>query len=221
MRSAFRRGYIDLSRVKAYIFDDDRTAKRTVRVHWTLLLGYVAVGGFQLAYWRWVGFTLLVLAHITGHVFAASRARILVRSVDVTLLGGLCHSASASWRRKGVVAVSGILAQALVFLAASAWILLLRPPYDSAIRDVLWVWIVPNGIMAGANLLPIPTSDGPRLLLFIRQLRAARAVESLRKATHAASRSVDESDAAFARSQEYVDALADDILAQFRKDNQD
>ena len=219
MAGVFRGGYLDLSRVQAYLFDDARPEKRSVRVHWTLVFGYFAVAGFQLAYWRWVGLTLLLIAHVSGHVFAAWKTRVLVQSVDVTLLGGRCKvSGKTTWQREGIVAAAGLLAQAALFAIASCWLLFLQPPADSAIRDLLWIWIVPNAVIAGANLLPFPTSDARGLWLLVQQLVAARSQKRVRDATHDARRSLEEADAAFARSENQADEIANDVLARVKKD---
>lgn len=219
MPSVFRGGYLDLARVKAFVFDDDRPEKRSVRVHWTLVFGYVAVGGFQPAYWRWLGLTLLLIAHVSGHVIAAWKTRVLVQSVDVTLLGGRCNvSGATSWRREGVVAMAGLIAQSMLLVVASGWVLFFRPLEGSVILEFLSVWIIPNAVIAGANLLPIPTSDGPQLWLLARQLGTARMQSRVRNATHDTRRSLEEADAAFARSEERADEIADDILARVKKD---
>lgn len=219
MASAFRGGYLNLARVQAYLVDEAETDRRTVRVHWTLVFGYLAAGGLQLAYWRWLGLTLLLIAHVSGHVFAAWRCRVLVQSVDVTLLGGRCKfSGNTSWRREGLIAVSGLLAQAALFVIAASWLLVLSPPGDSAIRDLLWIWIVPNAVIAAANLLPLPTSDASGLWRLLQQLVTARSQEIVRGMTHDARRSLEETDAAFARIEDRAEEIADDILARVKKD---
>jgi hypothetical protein len=96
---------------------------------------------------------------------------------------------------------------------------LLDPTADSAIRALLWVWIVPNAVLLAANLFPIPTSDAPQLWLAFQQVLATRDQEAARTAAHAARRSLEESDAAFAHSDMDAEKLADDILARVRKDD--
>lgn len=131
--------------------------------------------------------------------------------------GCLVRASRSSWRIEGLVASGGLVAQAALLAVASAWMLLLRPPVTSAIHEILWVWVVPNLVIAGFNLLPLPTSDGPELWLFGRQLLAARKQANARDARHDSMRDLEESDARFEAAQQEADRIAGDILASVRK----
>ena len=86
------------------------------------------------------------------------------------------------------------------------------------IREILSVWVIPNAVIAAANLLPIPTSDGPQVWLFVQQLGAARARSRIRNSTLDARRSLEEADSEFAKSEDQAEKIADEILARVRKD---
>ena len=105
-----RGGYFDVARIKAFPQDDERAERRSIRVHWSVVIGCALAGG---------------------------------------------------------------------------WLLAIAPPEGSAIRGALMVWLVQNAVMAAANLLPLPTSDGPAIWLFARQLRAARGQQLVRDLSHA------------------------------------
>lgn len=156
-----------------------------VRLHFTLPLGaYFFVGldpGAMLA------FFLLILVHEAGHAALVVRAGARVERIDIHGLGGLC-----AWRgfvvpyQRALIAWGGVLAQAIVYGAALAWLRLHGPPDLSYSSSFFYVFLGPNLRIIGFNLLPIRPLDGaeawPLLPMIWRRFTGERAHAAAKKA---------------------------------------
>ena len=93
-----------------------------VRVHWSLALSALVLGGVRLDPAGWLGIVLVVLAHEVGHAVLVRRYRLTVESIDLHGLGGECrYSGLAKGWQTAVIAWGGVLAQALL-LPVGFWL---------------------------------------------------------------------------------------------------
>jgi stage IV sporulation protein FB len=130
-----------------------------IRVHWTTPLGAFVFSGARFAPGAWLGFALLIVIHELGHAALARRYGVRVRGIDVYGLGGECRlSGGATKRQYQIIAWGGVLAQAVLFVAAIA---ALRPlsntPFTSELAES---FVGTNLWLICFNLLPIAPLDG-------------------------------------------------------------
>jgi Zn-dependent protease len=134
-----------------------------VRAHWSLPLGAWFFCGFHWAPVAWLTFALLILAHELGHAFMVRVAGAHVLGVDLTVFGGLCTWQGHTNRfQRAYIAAGGVLAQAVIFVAATmvqARRLALFGAYTPIVLDVL---ISDNLWIAMINLLPVAPLDGAK-----------------------------------------------------------
>lgn len=149
-----------------------------LRLHWSLPLSAVVLGGMRFDPAAWLGLVLVVLAHELGHAALVHRYRLPVVAVDLHGMGGECRYEGHPTRwQVAVIAWGGVLAQ-LALLPLGLWLApRMAPSFASGVlasfgRPSLWMLLF--------NLLPIPPLDGaeawrlPGLWRAARRRRAAR-----------------------------------------------
>ncbi len=135
--------------------------KIPIRAHWSLPIGMWWFSGMSLDPLAWVALALLILWHELGHAFLVRRYRYPVVSVDLTGFGGLCrYSGSPTAWQNSVIAWGGVLAQALIFVAASTYQFFIGVPSTAWAHTLLWVATTANLRLIAFNLLPLPPLDG-------------------------------------------------------------
>jgi Zn-dependent protease len=145
----FRNGYLPVAHWKG----------TPIRLHWTLPVGALLLGGLSPVFW--VVFFGLVLVHEMGHAALVRRYGHQVLSLDVTGFGGMCRWAGqATDHERSVIAWGGVIAQAAVLIVAGLTVAILGWPQTWPLRQVTSVLIGTNALLIGLNLLPIPPFDG-------------------------------------------------------------
>jgi membrane-associated protease RseP (regulator of RpoE activity) len=147
-----------------------------IRFHWSVLLGAAIFSGLRFAPAFWVAFPVLVLVHELGHAWVIRRLGHRTLAIDVTGFGGLCHwdARYASRLHHALVAWGGVVAQFLLFLAASAYLALTGGPHFTWEAQVLYVFTTTNLLLIALNLLPFAPLDGARAWMLFSELRHAR-----------------------------------------------
>lgn len=150
-----------------------------LRVHWTLPLGALVLGGGNFQPGVLLGFTLLVLAHEVGHALLVRRYRCRVISIDVHALGGVCRwSGDATAIERAKIAWGGVDAQLALFCATVGLLACFGEPESRIPSQIARTFTTINGYMMALNLLPVAPFDGaeawklPRLLAARRRARA-------------------------------------------------
>ncbi len=134
-----------------------------VRVHLFTLPAMLLLWGRHTHWAGLVALAALVLIHELGHAFLVRRYRARVLAIDLLPFGGEC-----AWRgevsslERALISWGGVLAQALVFIAAELLVQLGYSPRTHAEASVLGVALDSNLFMIAFNLLPIPPLDGSK-----------------------------------------------------------
>lgn len=137
-----------------------------VRLHWSLLLGGFLFCAAQPHPLLLLGYVLLLLAHLLGHLLATAGTRLRVSGAMLHALGGeLLGEGEVSPVRRSLIALCGVLAQLALLLLA----LCLAMPAD--LHDAL---TRRNGVMLLLNLVPLKPLDGAQAWRLPRRLLAAR-----------------------------------------------
>jgi Zn-dependent protease len=145
----FETGYFEIGKVRGV----------PLRLHWTLPVGMLLLGG--LSPLVWLAFTALVLAHEAGHALLVRRYRLHVLSIDLTGFGGATRWAGhATEHQKSVIAWGGVAAQAVLLVAALAAFVVAGPPTSSMGHALSSVFIRSNLFIIALNLLPMAPFDG-------------------------------------------------------------
>ena len=183
--SAVRGGYLTLARWHS----------ASIRVHWTLPIGAFVFGQGRLAPGFWLGFVLLVLGHEIGHAVLVRRSGCHVVSIDVHALGGVCRwQGNATDIQRAQIAWGGVLAQALLFVAAAVGLELAGDPRSMFVRDLVDAFVSANVLMILLNLFPVSPLDGaeawklPRLLIARRLARRISRTRDLAEAKRSVER---------------------------------
>lgn len=130
-----------------------------IRVHWSMPLGALVLGGMSPAFW--LAFFVIVLLHEGGHALLVRHYRHRVVSVDVTGLGGLCRwQGRATARERAVIAWGGVAAQAALLLVTGALVLVFGYPASGPLHTLASAFIRTNAFIILLNLVPIPPLDG-------------------------------------------------------------
>jgi len=144
-----------------------------IRFHWSTALGALFFGGFAFRPAFWLAFVVLVLVHELGHALLVQRLGHRALSIEVTGFGGLCRwdGGRATELHRTLIAWGGVLAQAVLLVAAYAYLALLGPVTNIHEAQILSAFTRTNLWLIGLNLLPIPPLDGAqawRILKFVR-----------------------------------------------------
>jgi Zn-dependent protease len=149
-----------------------------VRVHWTLPVAalLLTLTSLRLVPGAWLGFLLVVLVHQIGHAVAVLRGGLRLVAVDVTGVGGACRfEGIPTPRRRVLIAWSGVLAQALLLLAAILWRAVFGRPEHAFVADLVESLVRANGALIFFNLIPLRPFDGAEAWGVIPLVAAARA----------------------------------------------
>jgi Zn-dependent protease len=131
-----------------------------VRVHWSMIVGLVLVGGLQPG--AWLGFLIVIIAHELGHAVLVRFFGQRVVGLSFHALGGECYwtGQPKSWQR-GLIAWGGVAGQSVVACVAWGVARLLPFVFTGWFGDALGRAVVDSNLaMAAFNLLPIPPLDG-------------------------------------------------------------
>jgi Zn-dependent protease len=147
-----------------------------VRVHFSVVLGFLFVSGARFAPGAWLGYFVLVCMHELGHALLARRYRLQVYDVIIHGLGGYCtHEGTDSAFQRSVIAWGGVLAQLLLFVAAAIvsgstlghgmlFAAVSGQDYvgyaHTLANDFLGVMLSTNLLIIALNLLPLRGLDG-------------------------------------------------------------
>jgi Zn-dependent protease len=164
----FESGYWTLGRIRGV----------PVRLHWTLPLGALIFGRFQIVPGFWLGFFVLVLVHELGHAFLVKRRGLHTFEVRIHGLGGVCMHERGTHYDQAIIAWGGVLAQAVVLLVPALLVQAFVPlPPSAFLLELLYALTFTNLLLIAFNLLPFGGLDGvmawklPRLW---RQRRGGR-----------------------------------------------
>jgi stage IV sporulation protein FB len=136
-----------------------------IRLHWSIPLGALFFGRFELVPGFWLGFVVLVLIHELGHAFLARSRRLPVYDVQVHGLGGVCVHRRGTPFDDAIVAWGGVLAQLLVLYVPAAIVVRVAPEIATSsafVAQLFSALLWTNLWLAGINLLPIPPLDGAK-----------------------------------------------------------
>jgi Zn-dependent protease len=132
-----------------------------VWLHWSIPLGALLLGRFQLAPGFWLGFLALLLFHVLGHAAVVRGCRLRIAAVDVHGLGGGCRwDGIATPLQRSWIAWGGILGQALLLSGALVYRFTAGAPHSGWGGDLLEALILGNVWLMALNLLPLRPFDG-------------------------------------------------------------
>jgi stage IV sporulation protein FB len=139
-----------------------------LRLHWSILLGAALFTALTPRPLLLIGYAAVLLAHVAGHAFAVLGTRLSVSGVVVHALGGeLTGAGEATPLRRSVIALSGVLAQLALLLAALAGRRYLPPDLADAL-------VSRNAVVLLLNLVPVKPLDGALAWRLPSRLRASR-----------------------------------------------
>ena len=151
MNRLLQRGWIPLGRI----------GRLPLRAHWTVPFALLLFSGGRLAPGLWLGIVLVLLVHELGHALLVKRVGLVNLGIELTGFGGLCRfTGEVTPERRAIVAWGGVLGQLTLFVPALLLDMLVGPWPSPWIADLVYALIVPNAMLAGLNLLPIPPLDG-------------------------------------------------------------
>lgn len=130
---------------------------------------YIIAGAFGLALTGLLAFTVLIVWHEMGHAIMTKLCGGEVYAINLHWFGGSCqHSRVKSKERAVLIASGGIIAQALLLVAAicAAYFL---PVITPAMSIILYTWIKTNFFIMIFNLLPIPSFDGGKIFSYLKE----------------------------------------------------
>jgi len=131
-----------------------------IRVHWTIPLGALVFGRFQLVPGFWLGFFLLILIHEIGHAAVVRACGMRVNGIDIHGLGGQCrYDGLASSFKISLIAWGGVWAQIVLFALVQILLLFITPKGQFQ-HQMLYAFTETNLWMAAFNLLPLRPLDG-------------------------------------------------------------
>jgi len=129
-----------------------------LRLHWSIPAVGLVLTWFRPSAAAWIGFLFVLGVHMLGHAALATLCGARLSRIDVHGLGGHCGMAGLSSRNRMLVASGGILAQVGLALLV---VFVLRSVADTAFETgILDMFVGPNLLLAGLNVLPISPLDG-------------------------------------------------------------
>lgn len=151
VKSLFSSGYFVVGRL----------ARVTLRVHWTTPIGFFFLSGFSLNPLVWASLLLVIVVHEVGHAILARRYFLRVVSIDVNGFGGVCRlEGDPTSRQAAVVAWGGVLAQAVLLVAALFLRAVIRVVAANLLDGMFDTLITSNAVLIVLNLLPWKPLDG-------------------------------------------------------------
>lgn len=150
-----------------------RPAGVELRLHWSVPVGALIIGGLRFEPLLWLGFLLVIIVHALGHVALVRVMGHQLIGIELTGIGGQCRRRGSedpledAWIAWGGVLAQGVLVL-VTFAAAGLWgrqpsaqWALLR---HACVEINLWVIAI--------NLLPFPPFDGARAWSLFGELAA-------------------------------------------------
>ncbi|MBX2810553.1 MAG: M50 family metallopeptidase [Myxococcales bacterium] len=132
--------------------------KVPIKLHWTLFVAALAVGGWNPG--AWLGFLVVVVAHEMGHALMVYRLGGQVCGFVVQGIGGYCDwYGPISPKGRAAIAWGGTLGQLGLLFLTLVWLQMYQPitPFViGMIRVLTWT----NVVIVGVNVLPLPPFDG-------------------------------------------------------------
>ncbi len=129
-----------------------------LRLHWSIPVVGLVLTWFRASAAAWAGFAFVLGVHMLGHALAALACGVRLARIDVHGLGGHCGMVGLSTRKRMLVASGGVLAQVALALVV---VFVLRSFADTAFEsELLDMFVGPNLLIAGLNVLPISPLDG-------------------------------------------------------------
>lgn len=131
-----------------------------VYFHWSFPISGIIVslygnGGFEETIYFVLSCSLLILIHELGHLFAARHSRLKVYALKVSGAGGLCLTEKPTTFGSAFLLFSGgLVAQALVFAAAAAYLSYFSYPENKLGFSLVMTFTLVNLIMFVINLVP-------------------------------------------------------------------
>jgi stage IV sporulation protein FB len=172
-----------------------------VRFHWSAPLGAIAFTGFSISPALWAGWLLLVVLHELGHAALVHRFGYEVTAVRVHAFGGDCQWSGDPTRAEvAVVAWGGVLAQGLLWVAATVMLSVFGPPTSPILSVLAFTFTSTNARMLLFNLLPIPPLDGHKAWPLFGILWEARKEQRAYQRERAAQQREKERDVARAKA---------------------
>ncbi len=161
----FERGYWTVTRVGGV----------PLRLHWSTALGALVFGGLRFAPAAWLSFLVIVLLHEVGHALVVRALRHRVVALEVTGFGGLCRWAGAATPlERSLIAWGGVLAQAVLLVAAVAVLALGGFRVTPFGGELAYAFVWTNLWLIGLNLLPFAPLDGAEAWRIVSELRRYR-----------------------------------------------
>jgi Zn-dependent protease len=144
-----------------------------VRVHWTAALMALYFTRFRFMPAAWLAMLLMIIFHELGHAFWVRRFHYRVVSIELNMVGGLCHWEGVPRRiERAVVAWGGVMAQGLLLCATLLVVAIHGPFRNEWASQVVLTWTDTNLWMILLNLIPIPPLDGASAWPFFGLLRS-------------------------------------------------
>lgn len=143
-----------------------------ILLHWSLILGLLAFGGFAFVPGFWVGFTGLILLHELGHAYLVRRMGFNVEAVVVHGFGGFCSwHGHASRLEHSIIAWGGVLAQAILLAGTYAYVSVFGSATTAFGYYLQDAWLRANLWIMALNLLPVAPLDGAEAWQLFRAMR--------------------------------------------------
>lgn len=151
-----------------------------IRLHWTMPVGALFFGRFELVPAFWFAFFVILLLHELGHAGLVRRFGYRVVSIDVTGLGGLCRwNGNPNRLERSIIAWGGVAAQFGLLIGTLVVVGLIGQPTTNLGVQLVSALTWTNGVVMAINLLPFPPLDGAEAWNLLRnvhtrgQLRSA------------------------------------------------
>lgn len=136
-----------------------------LRLHWSLLLGAALFCALQPSPLLLGGYAAVLGAHVLGHALAVAGTGLRVEGVMLHALGGeLLGTGEVSPVRRSLIALSGVLAQAMLLAVA------LFATFPAGLAEA---FTRRNALMILLNLIPVKPLDGALAWKLPGRLRAA------------------------------------------------
>jgi Zn-dependent protease len=149
----FRSGYLTIGRWRG----------APLKLHWSIPVAAVILGGFHWRPGALLAFTLLVVIHELGHAIIVKLLRHDVVAVEVTGLGGVCRwSGNASAFEESLIAWGGVLSQLVTWVGTEVWLAVSGGPRTLFGAEMVGVFTETNLWLMAVNLIPVEPLDGAR-----------------------------------------------------------
>lgn len=147
-----------------------------LRLHWTLPLGMVLLGGLRFAPGLWAGLLIVVALHEAGHALLVHRLGLVNLGVDLTGFGGRCRWAGdPSAIQRALIAWGGVLAQLALLVVSVVVLAIVGRPELRFLAELADAFTRANVVLIVINLIPLSPLDGAEAWPLIGHLWRDRA----------------------------------------------